>query len=240
MCEYDTFTTEGLDATKWQALQLPMGEGRTWSYGDPAAKVKAKNGTMEITVNPFRLKHDEIHMFDDPKHLLVTPQVLEVAEDGTTQVSCEMACDTYNGNSDDLLDGMIGLVVADFSQGMVFDWVLSATRLGIIYERLPIAGVTPEDGSFTHVIQSPFVARNRPREFHRYVVALNRSERSCEWLVDSRRFFMVRDLPVDVQSITLGLIVSTLKAPEPGRGSISSHGQGATGYWRHLTISTSR
>lgn len=236
--EYDAFTSNQPNPDKWQILQLPMGDGNMWSYGDAEAKVKAENGTMEITVNPFRLKHDQIHMFDDPKHLIVSPQPIEVAERGITRISCEMACESYNGNSDDLLDGMAGLVVADFSQGMVFDWILSATRSGIIYERLPIPGVTPEGGSFTHVVQSPFVALNRPREFHRYEIALNRSQHSCEWLVDGRRFFITYDVPVDVKSVTLGLLICTLKAPEPGVGSISNHGQGATGFWRHLTIST--
>lgn len=236
--EYDAFTSNQPNPDKWQILQLPMGDGNMWSYGDAEAKVKAENGTMEITVNPFRLKHDQIHMFDDPKHLIVSPQPIEVAEQGTTRISCAMACESYNGNSDDLLDGMTGLVVADFSQGMVFDWILSATRSGIIYERLPIPGVTPEGGSFTHVVQSPFVALNRPREFHRYEIALNRSQHSCEWLVDGRRFFITYDVPVDVKSVTLGLLICTLKAPEPGVGSISNHGQGATGFWRHLTIST--
>ena len=135
--EYDAFTSNQPDPHKWQPLQLPMGDGNMWSYGDSEAKVKAENGTMEITVNPFRLKHDQIHMFDDPKHLIVSPQPIEVSEQGSMQISCAMACESYNGNSDDLLDGMIGLVVADFSQGMVFDWILSGTRAGIIYERLP-------------------------------------------------------------------------------------------------------
>ncbi len=102
--EYDTFTSGLPDTSKWQILQLPMGDGGKWSYGDAEAKVKAENGTIEITVNPFRLKHDQIHMFDDPKHLIVSPQPIEVAEQGTTRVSCEMACESYNGNSDDLLD----------------------------------------------------------------------------------------------------------------------------------------
>jgi len=29
-------------------------------------------------------------------------------------------------------------VVGDFSTGMIFDWMLSATRVGALYERLPI------------------------------------------------------------------------------------------------------
>src|SRR5260370_17960465 len=71
--EYDTFTAGAVDPSKWVPLQLPTPDGSMWSYGDPQAKVEAHGGTMSITVNPFRLKHDSVHMLDAPKHLLVTP-----------------------------------------------------------------------------------------------------------------------------------------------------------------------
>jgi len=40
-----------------------------------------------------------------------------------------------------------------------------------------------------------------------------------------------------VQSVTLGLIVCTLKPVGPG-GSTSVHGQGAKGSWRNLRVTT--
>src|SRR5881398_3851396 len=101
--EYDTFTAGAVDPSKWVPLQLPTPDGSMWSYGDPQAKVEAHGGTISITVNPFRLKHDSVHMLDDPKHLLVTPTPLPVAEGSRTTISAEMACEKYNGNPDDLL-----------------------------------------------------------------------------------------------------------------------------------------
>src|SRR5256885_7032709 len=80
--EYDTFTEGAVDPTKWVPLQLPTPDGSMWSYGDPQAKVEAHDGTLTITVNPFRLKHDSVHMLDDPKHLLVTPQPIPVPATG--------------------------------------------------------------------------------------------------------------------------------------------------------------
>ena len=234
--EYDTFTAGAVDTSKWQVLQLPAPDGSLWSYGDPEARVEARDGTMWITVNPFRLKHDTVHMLDDPKHLLVTPEPFPIAEASQTTISVEMACENYNGNSDDLLDGWIGLVVGDFSTGMIFDWMLSATRVGALYERLPIPGVTPDGASFSYVVQSPFLAINSPGEFHRYELALDRKGRSAEWRVDGRLFYRTEPIPVDVGSVTLGLIVCTLLPPDPERGSVSVHGQGARGSWRHLTV----
>src|SRR5437773_5789903 len=208
--EYDTCTAGAVDRSKWVPLQLPTPDGSMWSYGDPQAKVEAHGGTMSITVNPFRLKHDTVHMLDDPKHLLVTPEPIPVVPGARTTVSVQMACETFNGNPDDLLDGMIGLVVADFSTGMIFDWVLSATRAGAIYERLPIPGVTPEGEAFTYVVQSPFVATNQPGEFHRYEVSLDPAGRTGEWRVDGRPFYRTQAVPVEMAAVTLGLIVCTL------------------------------
>ena len=88
--EYDTFTSGVLDPSKWVALQLPTPDGTMWSYGDPQAEVEAHGGTVSITVNPFRLKHDAVHMLDDPKHLLVTPQPIPIPASGA-KITAEMA-----------------------------------------------------------------------------------------------------------------------------------------------------
>jgi len=72
--EYGHVHSRSSRSQQMGALQLPTPDGSMWSYGDPQAEVDAHGGTMSITVNPFRLKHDSVHMLDDPKHLLVTPQ----------------------------------------------------------------------------------------------------------------------------------------------------------------------
>src|SRR2546430_16203413 len=170
--EYDTFTEGAVDPSKWVPLQLPTPDGSMWSSGDPQAQVEAHGGTLHITVNPFRLKHDSVHMLDDPKHLLVTPQPIPVPASGA-RISAEIAAENYNGNPDDITDGWIGLVVGDFSTGMIFDWMLRSTRVGALYERLPIPGVTPDGGSFSYLVQSPFVSINKPGEFRACEIELN-------------------------------------------------------------------
>src|SRR5260370_41067987 len=124
-----------------------------------------------------------------------------------------MACEYYDVNPDELLDGWIGLVVGDFSTGMIFDWMLSATRVGALYERLPIPGVTPEGGSFSYVVQSPFVAVNAPGQFRRCEITLDRTGRAAEWMVDGKPFYRTDSIPVDGGSVTPGLIACTLLPP---------------------------
>jgi uncharacterized protein DUF6081 len=115
--------------------------------------------------------------------------------------------------------------------------MLSGTRVGALYERLPIPGVTPDGGSFSYLVQSPFVAINEPGKFRSYEIALNPKARSAEWKVDGEAFYKTEGIPVEVQSVTLGLIVCTLKPTGP-HGSTSVHGQGAKGSWRHLKVTS--
>src|SRR5438445_520658 len=171
-------------------------------------------------------------------HRLVTPAPLPIAERSPTTISAEMACENYNGNPDDLIDGWIGLVVGDFSTGMIFDWMLSQTRVGALYERLPIPGVTPEGGSFSYIVQSPFVSINKPGEFRSCEIALDPKARTAEWTVDGKPFYRTEGIPVEIKSVTLGLIVCTLKPTGPN-GSTSVHGQGAKGSWRLLKVTSS-
>src|SRR2546428_9896047 len=111
--EYDTFTAGAVDPSKWVPLQLPTPDGSMWSYGDPQAKVEAHGGTMSITVNPFRLKHDSVHMLDDPKHLLVTPHPIPVPASGA-KISAEIPAENSHGNPHDLHHGRIWSVRARF------------------------------------------------------------------------------------------------------------------------------
>src|SRR5437879_8796630 len=210
--EYDTFTAGAVDPSKWVPLQLPTPDGSIWSYGDPQAKVEAHGGTMQITVNPFRLKHDQVHMLDDPKHLLVTPQPIPIPASGA-RISAEIAADTYNGNPDDITDGWTGLVVGDVSPGIIFHWMLSAPRVGALYERLPIPGVTPEGGSFSYLVQSPFVSINKPGEFRSCAIALDPRARTAEWTVDGKPFYKTEGIAVEIKAVPRGPIDFTPTTP---------------------------
>src|SRR5437879_8541421 len=210
--EYDTFTAGAVDPSKWVPLQLPTPDGSMWSYGDPQAKVEAHGGTMSITVNPFRLKHDSVPMRDDPQHLLVTPQPIPVPASGA-KISADISAENYNGNPDDITDGWIGLVVGDFSTGMIFDWMLSATRVGALYEWLPIPGVTPEGGSFSYLVQSPFVSINKPAEFRSCAIALDPKARTAEWTVDGKPFYRTEGIAVEIKAVPRGPIDFTPTTP---------------------------
>ncbi len=232
---YDDLSKGRIDPSKWKLLSIPLSNGQVWTYVEPKARIEPREGGLALTVDPFTRKHDQVHMFDDPKQLYVSTRTFPVSRDGTTVFEVEMAAETYRSNAEDLGDAFAGFVTADISTGMIFDLVSSGKKIGAIYERLLIPGLTDEKTAFTYLIESPFSGiSTSPDSFHQYSVRLNARERKAEWYVDSRPFFKAEGVPVQLGEITLGFGLFTLKSVDPVRGSLSVHGQGATGMWRNF------
>src|SRR5438309_11216895 len=83
-----------------------------------------------------------------------------------------------------------GFILMDFSTGMIFDFVATGKKIGAIYERVLIPGVTDENTAFTHLIESPFVGvATSPRRLHKYSVRIDASDKKAEWFVDGKKFF---------------------------------------------------
>jgi hypothetical protein len=232
---YDDMSKGRVDSSKWKILSFPAGNGETWAWEEPRARFEAKNGGLAVTVDPFTRKHDHVHMFDDPKQLYGSTRTLPVSKDGETVFEVDMGAETYRGNSDDLGDGFAGFNVMDFSTGMIFDFISTGQKIGAIYERLLIPGLTDEKTAFTYLIESPFSGvRTEPGKMHHYSVRLNAAKRRAEWHVDGKSFFKAEGIPVELGEITLGFGLFTLKPTDPVRGSVSTHGQGATGIWKNF------
>ncbi|EHP41083.1 hypothetical protein OR16_21813 [Cupriavidus basilensis OR16] len=218
----DTFSSGAPDPSLWGVLEMPMPDGGMWKYEEPARR------------------HDHVPMFDNPKHFLAMHAPLQITRDGAVTIGCEMACENHNGNPGDLFDGFAGFNVCDLANGLVFDFIISATRIGVVHERLPIPGVTPPGGDWLHIVQSPLVAQNHPGEFHRYEITIDRGARTCEWHVDGKPIYATRLLAADVECVVPALGLFTLKPAMAGRGSVSNHGQGATGRWKNLCVRGAR
>src|SRR2546428_14007567 len=118
----------------------------------------------------------------------------------------------------------------DFSTCMIFDFISTGQKIGAIYERLLIPGLTDEKTAFTYLIESPFSGvRTEPGKMHHYSVRLNGARRCAEWQVDGKSFFKAEGIPVELGEITLGVGLFTLKPKEPAKGRMSTPGQGGTG-----------
>ena len=83
-----------------------------------------------MTVDPFTRKHDQVHMFDDPKQLYVSTRTFPVSPTGTTVFEVEMGAETYRSNADDIRDAFAGFITLELATGMVFDFVSTGERWG--------------------------------------------------------------------------------------------------------------
>jgi Family of unknown function (DUF6081) len=236
---YDSLSGGKIDLIKWKILSFPMGNGETWTWAEPKALIESKIGGTAITVNPFTRKHDTVHMFDDPKHLYGSTRNFPVMKDRTTVFEVEMGCETYHSNADDLRDAFAGFILMDFSTGMIFDFVSTGRKIGVIYERLLIPGLTDEKTAFTYLIESPFSSvQTEPGKMHHYAVRIDAARRRAEWLADGKIFFKAEGVPVEPKEIMMGFGLFTLKPPDKAKGSVTIHGQGATGIWKNFRYYT--
>ena len=235
---YDEMSKDEVDSSRWKILSFPMGNGENWTWAEPKARLAARGGGLALTIDPFTRHHDTIHMFDDPKQLYGSTRTFPVSKSGVTVFDLEMGAETHRSNADDLRDGFAGFILMDFSTGMIFDFVSTGRKIGAIYERLLIPGLTDEKTAFTYLVESPFAGvRTEPGRLHHYKVRIDAPRRRAEWSADGRSFYRTEGVPVEPKEIMLGFGLFTLKPVDPVKGSTSAHGQGATGIWKNFRYS---
>lgn len=232
---YDNMAKRSVDPSKWKIMSFPMGNGENWTWAEPNARLEPRAGGLAVTVDPFTRKHDTVHMFDDPKQLYGSTRSFPVSQTGLTTFEVEMGGETYKSNADNLRDGFAGFILMDFATGMIFDFVTTGRKIGAIYERLLIPGVTDEKTAFTYLIESPFAGiRTEPGRMHHCQVKIDAPRKRADWLVDGRPFFKAEGIPAVPKEIMIGFGLFTLNPVDPTKGSTSVHGQGATGTWKNF------
>jgi hypothetical protein len=178
---YDELSGGAVDSTKWKLVSIPLEDGQVWLHEEPGARFEARDGGLALTVDPFTRKHDGAHMLDDPKQLYVSTRTFPVSQTETTRFEVEMGAESYRSNADDIGDAFAGFITVDFSTGMVFDVVSTGRKIGAVYERLLIPGVTDEKTAFTHLVESPFAGiSTAPGRVHRYAITITPAERRVE------------------------------------------------------------
>jgi uncharacterized protein DUF6081 len=232
---YDDMSKNTVDSSKWKIMSFPMGNGENWTWAEPKARHEARSGGLALTIDPFTRKHDTIHMFDDPKQLYGSTRGFPVSNSGITTFEVEMGAETYRSNAHDLRDAFAGFILMDFATGMIFDFVTTGKKIGAIYERLLIPGVTDEKTAFTYLIESPFSGvRTEPGRLHHYQVMIDAPRKRTEWQVDGKAFYRAEGIPAQPKEMMIGWGLFTLNPVDPVRGSTSVHGQGATGIWKNF------
>lgn len=231
---YDPFTAPRLDPNKWTVAAFPLGNGEFWRWEEPQAEVKTGDGKLEITVNPYTRFHNQVQIFDNPKHLILGTQSFKVPEQGRISFSFKMGAITHNGNPDDFREGFASFNVLDFASGMVFDFIATSSRVGVIYERLLMPGITSPQEAFTEIIE---VAPNRPGALFAGRIDYSVESNRVDFWLNTELVATQSNIPAKPSNLIIGMGLITLKPIENGK-SVSLNGQGGTGLWSEIKILT--
>jgi len=217
---YDDFAGEQLDAEKWQVGAIPLSDGGFWKYQDNNAQISCGNNRCEVAIPQFSLSHDQVQIFDNPKHLLMSTDSWSTIN-GVAVFRTTLA-GLVTGDPADYRDGFACFSVMDFATGMVFDIVTNGHHLWAIYERLLVPEQTTPEEAFTEVIRLD--VDTEPLREHTVQVTYDRAGHRVHYAVDGRTYHIQDDVSV-VQRLSIGFGLITLKPIVDGK-STSCHGQG--------------
>ena len=230
---YDDFAGDKLDQTKWTVAAFPAADGSFWRWEEPHAEIKTANGKLELAVNPYTKFHNQVQIFDNPKHLLLGAETFPVPEKESISFSFQMGAITHNGDPDDFRDGFASLNVLDFATGMVFDFIATSAKIGIIYERLLIPGVTTPKEAFTEIVE---VAPNQAGKLSDFIISYSRPHSRVKFILNGKPVYTRKNLPVLPANLNIGMGLITLRPIQNGK-SASCRGQGGTGIWADIRVS---
>lgn len=229
---FEPWTDASLE--EWQPAAFPDGQGGTWTWAEPKAKVAQKPGWLELSVPRFTRSHGQVQIFDNPKHLLACARPIEVPERGVW-VEVEMAGEVHEPKSQAWSHGFVSFNLMDFEHGLILDGLANGTRTGVLFERLHIPGMIPPENAFTTIGEGP--ASPKPGALHRFRFEVRPEERTLHAFVDGKQVLEALAVPARIQRFTPGFGLITLMPIRDGR-STSLQGQGATGRLGAIRVGT--
>ena len=131
---YDNFPGSAPDDAKWQVATVPLGSDEFWYYRDDNARISCNNSLCTIEIPEFSKQHNQVQMFDNPKHLMLATRSWETSN-GPISFSTTIGA-SISGDPNDYRDGFAAFNVLDFASAMVFDIISSSQTLSAFNNRL--------------------------------------------------------------------------------------------------------
>ena len=85
-----TVKANNLNDDEWQVAGVPLGDGNFWIYQDRNARIEFGMDEVEIDINRFSRSHDNVQIFDNPKHLFLAKSGFEPGSNGLLGFTCNM------------------------------------------------------------------------------------------------------------------------------------------------------
>ncbi len=139
-----------------------------------------------------------------------------------------MAATVHHALSEEWGDGFASFNLMDFEHGLILDGLANNSRTAILFERLHIPGVIPEEQAWTAIADGP--SSPRPGTTHSYRFLYEPRDRRILGWIDGIPVLDYRGVPFRINSFTPGVGLITLRPIRDGQ-SQSLGGQGATGTW---------
>jgi len=232
---YDNFSGLHLDSSKWTFATFPLADGNFWRWEEPEAKIKTGDGRLEITVSPYTRYHDQVQIFDNPKHLISGTRNIPVPEGSSISFSFKMGAITIDGDPNDFRDGLASFNVVDLTPGWSLTSLPLQPRFGVIYERLLMPGLTNSEEAFTEIVG---LGPNQPGHLTLCRIDYDSKEYKVDYWLNGKKILSHSDLQVRPGNLFMEMGLITLRPIANGK-STSLRGQGGTGLWTDIKISVS-
>ena len=219
--------------SKWRIGGFPG-----WEFREPDAVVVVQNGILRVAAMPLTRGHGQVQILDNAKHMYFSNDTFRVPDGGAISVELSIRAQKLNGVADDFYDGFISLNLLDFSTGLAIDFFVSNECYATVYARLPFPGSpAPEDAGqkyFALFKEQPLP--KGPQQEHAYRIAYDQGAAELSFFVEGELVNRETGVP-RIESFIAALGLMTEKDIVDGR-SVSCHGQGLSGQWSPLTITT--
>ncbi len=222
----------GPEAT-WVPASFPTADGTPWVYQEPGAVVMIQNGALRVAAVPFTRQHDQVQFFDNAKHMYFSTRAFGAPEGGRITLEWSLAARIVGGREGDLYDGFVSFHLMDLARGAALNFFVGNDVFATVYAQLPFPGATApkrEAGPRYFAWFEEHPGRIRPGESHRYAITVDHADASVAWRVDDEVVKHQANVP-PLGPFHLAMGLMTEKDIEPGKGSVSCHGQGAVGTW---------
>jgi hypothetical protein len=219
--------------SKWRIGGFPG-----WEFREPDAVVVVQNGILRVAAMPLTRGHGQIQILDNAKHMYFTNEMFRVPEGGDISVELSIRAQKVSGVADDFYDGFVSLNLLDFSTGLAVDFFVSNECYATVYARLPFPGSpAPEDAGqkYFALFKEQPLPKGAQQE-HRYRIAYDQGAAELSFYVEGELVNRETGVP-RMESFIAALGLMTEKDIVDGQ-SVSCHGQGLSGQWSPLTITT--
>ncbi|MDX1649857.1 MAG: DUF6081 family protein [Myxococcota bacterium] len=233
--DFGSIIRGGADAS-WVPASFPTGDGSTWVYQEPDAVVGVQDGALSVAAYPFTRQHDRVQFFDNAKHMYFSTRQFTAPEGGRLTVEWELAARILRGLPGDLYDGFVSFHLMDLARGVALNFFVGNDVLATVQAHLPFPGAKAPERPRGPKYFAWFEEHEglvTPGAFHHYAIAWDRAAGTLTWRLDGQVLKHEEEVG-ELGPFHLAMGLMTEKDIEPGKGSVSCHGQGAVGKWRGI------